>query len=133
MKGVFSNHIFLIIESHYPLLRTLLYRSSIAGIMTNKKASFYILFSKALNKYYSGITTEHIEFRVHKHNISFHGHHFTAAANDWEVRLIIPCESYASARKTELYVKSMKSRKFIEKIIMDKVERDKLIDLIAQS
>ncbi len=96
--------------------------------MSENPASFYILFSQTLNKYYCGITTEDIQSRLHKHNSSYHGRHFTSAAIDWEVRLIIPCDSYSIARKTELYVKRMKSRKFIEKIINDKTELATLLD-----
>jgi putative endonuclease len=101
--------------------------------MMNNKTSFYILYSKTLNKYYSGITSEDIQSRIDKHNSSYYGHKFTSAAKDWELRLEIRCESYTIARKTELYVKRMKSRKFIEKIITNEEERNVLIQTISST
>ncbi len=78
------------------------------------KVSFYILFSKSINTYYSGITTEDIESRIIKHNTSQYGHKYTSAATDWELKRLIPCDRYSIARKTELYTKQMKSRTFTE-------------------
>jgi len=101
--------------------------------MKDDPASFYILYSSKLDRYYSGITTDEIQIRIFKHNTSFHGKHFTSVANDWEARFVIQWDSYSNARKTELYVKRMKSRKFIEKIINDPAERDILIELIKNS
>jgi putative endonuclease len=101
--------------------------------MKSIATTFYILYSATLDRYYSGITTEEIQTRIAKHNISFHGSHFTSSAKDWELRLLTPCETYNIARKTELYVKRMKSRKFIEKIIQDPLERDILISKIKSN
>ena len=98
--------------------------------MKDGSAFFYVLFSPSLNKYYTGITTEDIHTRVLKHNTSYYGTHYTSSASDWELRLFIHCETYNIARKTELYVKRMKSRKFIEKIINDSEQRDLLIKII---
>ena len=95
--------------------------------MKGKPAAFYILYSPSLDKYYSGITTTDLGSRLQKHNNSAYGSHFTSHANDWELRLNIPCEDYSMARKIEMYLKRMKSRKFIEKIINDKAEKEILI------
>lgn len=95
--------------------------------------SFYILYSKTVNKYYSGITSEDIQSRIDKHNSSYYGHKYTSAAKDWELRLEIKCASYSIARKTELYVKRMKSRIFIEKIISNENERNIMIDRILNT
>jgi len=89
-------------------------------------ASLYILFSSDLNKYYVGITKEFVDARVNKHNTSFYGKHFTSAANDWQTVFEIECESFSEARQMELYIKKMKSRKFIEKLIADEKEIEKL-------
>ena len=39
---------------------------------------------------------------------------FTATIKDWIVFLTIPCTSISEARKIELHIKRMKSRKYIE-------------------
>jgi putative endonuclease len=101
--------------------------------MKDLPAFFYVIYSPSIDRYYSGITTEEIQTRLFKHNSSFHGSHFTSAASDWELRLLISCDSYTIARKIELYVKRMKSRKFIEKIIQDSTERDFLISKIKST
>src|SRR5687767_9203074 len=101
--------------------------------MDGSNATFYILFSASLNKYYYGITTEAVESRLQKHNTSAYGTHFTSAANDWNVCLVIPCDSFRIARKIELYVKRMKSRKFIKKIIENSAEREILINKIRSN
>ena len=94
--------------------------------MKGKPAAFYILYSPSLDKYYSGITTTDPESRLHKHNNSSYGYHYTSQVNDWELRLNIPCDNYSMARKIEMYLKRMKSRKFIEKIINDEKEMEVL-------
>ena len=90
-------------------------------------AIFYILYSPSLDRYYTGITTTDIESRIQKHNASTYGRHYTSQTSDWQLRLDIPCATYAIARKMELYVKRMKSRKFIEKIINDPYQKELFI------
>ncbi len=102
-------------------------------LMKGKSASFYILFSSSINRYYSGITTDDVDSRLLKHNTSHYGSHYTTAAHDWELRMQIHCDSYSMARKMELYVKRMKSRKFIEKIIEDPKQRALLIETIKNT
>jgi putative endonuclease len=75
-------------------------------------ASLYIIYSKSIDRYYVGITSEAV------------------LANDWELKLHINCDDYSEARRMELYLKRMKSRKFIEKIILDKEEQKSLINKI---
>jgi len=101
--------------------------------MADQSASFYILFSQKLNKYYIGITTDDIQARILKHNSAYYGSRFTSIANDWELQLVLNCDSYSIARKIELYVKRMKSRKFIEKIINDQKEREILMNVIKST
>jgi putative endonuclease len=95
--------------------------------MKGKPAAFYILYSPSLDKYYSGLTTTNIEDRLRKHNTSSYGSHFTSSAIDWVLRLNIHTQDYSTARKMEIYVKRMKSRKFIEKIINSQTERELFI------
>ena len=44
-------------------------------------ASFYILFSRSVNKYYAGHTSEPIEERLRKHNSNHKG--YTGKFQDW--------------------------------------------------
>ena len=78
-------------------------------------ATFYILFSPSLDKFYIGHTTEPIYERLRKHNSDHEG--FTGKYRDW---VIIYSEKYdtkklAYARERE--VKKWKSRKMIERLI----------------
>jgi putative endonuclease len=95
--------------------------------------SFYILFSRSLNKYYVGITSDSVSSRLIKHNTSSYGSRYTSQAKDWELKCEIICDSFSEARKMELYVKRMKSKIFIEKIIGDEGERKKLLDKIKST
>ena len=93
----------------------------------NGSTLLYILYSQNANKYYTGITTESILNRLQKHNDGSYGHRYTSLSNDWICTLSIECTSYTIARKMELYIKRMKSRKFIEALICSSLEQKKLI------
>ena len=74
----------------------------------------YILFSEKLNKYYIGACID-IERRLYEHNI---GHSkFTSLGVPWKLVYKEEFETLASAKKRELQVKRMKSRKYIEELI----------------
>ncbi len=88
----------------------------------------YIIFSPTLNKFYIGASSENADQRLEKHNHASYGGHFTSAANDWQLKLEIPCSSFSLARKIEIYIKKMKSRKFIEKLIASPDEVQILTD-----
>jgi putative endonuclease len=85
-------------------------------------AYLYILYSKCVNKYYVGITTDLPEIRLNKHNTSHYKNQFTSIADDWEIKLSFACVDVKIARKMEQYVKRMKSRKFINKLIDSEFE-----------
>jgi len=92
-------------------------------------SALYILFSHTRNKYYVGITTETTENRLKKHHESNYGKNsFTSTVNDWSVVLDLAVDSIEIARKMENYIKKMKSRKFIEKIVFDVNERNVFIN-----
>jgi len=79
----------------------------------------YILFSDKLNKFYVGATQEDVSKRIEKHNQSSYGkHRFTAVADDWKLFLFIPDSDYAHAIRLERKIKSMKSVKYIQNLIM---------------
>ena len=76
----------------------------------------YILFSKSLNRYYIGYTSD-IEERITLHNNGyFGGRSYTYKATDWELYILIPCETIRKAILPEAQIKKMKSRKYIENL-----------------
>jgi len=74
----------------------------------------YILYSVKLNKYYVG-SCVNLDIRMRQHNL---GHSkFTSVGIPW---VVVYIEEYAillEARRRELQIKQMKSRKYIENLI----------------
>jgi putative endonuclease len=76
----------------------------------------YILYSKSINRYYIGHTSD-IEKRLKLHNSGyFGGKSYTYKASDWDIFLIIPCDTMEQAVFIESKIKKMKSRKYIENL-----------------
>ena len=74
----------------------------------------YILYSEKLNKYYIGSCTN-MERRLYEHNI---GHSkFTSLGTPWVVVYKEEFQLLVDAKKRELQIKNMKSRKYIEDLI----------------
>ena len=74
----------------------------------------YILYSEKLNKYYIGACTD-FDRRLYEHNI---GHSkFTSLGVPWVLKYKEEFETLALAKKRELAVKKMKSRKYIEDLV----------------
>ena len=63
----------------------------------------YILFSKSLNKYYIGSTSD-IQERIRKHNSNHKG--FTGKTNDWELVYTEKFDSIQKARFREKQIKN---------------------------
>jgi putative endonuclease len=76
----------------------------------------YILYSKKVNKYYVG-ETDNIELRLLKHNNYSYDDSFTKIADDWKIVFVFECISRNQAFLLEKFIKKMKSRIFIQKII----------------
>jgi putative endonuclease len=73
----------------------------------------YILFSEKLNKYYIGACTD-MERRLYEHNI---GHSkFTSTGIPWILKYTESFEPLQEAKRRELDIKKMKSRKYIENL-----------------
>jgi putative endonuclease len=71
----------------------------------------YILFSEKLDKYYIGACID-MERRLYEHNI---GHSkFTSLGIPWTLIYTEAFDDLITAKKRELQVKRMKSRKYIE-------------------
>ena len=85
--------------------------------MNEKQYYLYILYSKAINKYYVGYSAD-IEKRIEYHNYNHKG--FTARAKDWQLVYSEAFDAKDLAMKREKEIKSWKSRKRIEELINSK-------------
>ena len=76
----------------------------------------YIFYSKTADMYYVGETID-VELRLNMHNNHVFNNSFSKIANDWIVKLIFEQPEKSNILFLEKFVKRMKSRKFIEKLI----------------
>ena len=77
----------------------------------------YILFSKKLNKFYIGSTSNSVGNRLEQHLTDLYGKNkFTHAAKDWTVFYKISCTSYKQAMTIEKHIKKMKSTTYIRNL-----------------
>ena len=76
---------------------------------------FYILFSKSQNRYYVG-HTNNLDRRLSEHNSRQTSS--TKAGIPWELVFTKQFDNNIEANRFELHVKKMKSRKFIESLIL---------------
>jgi putative endonuclease len=76
----------------------------------------YILYSQKLNRYYIG-TTDDPSRRLLEHNTQKHKDAYTCKGIPWELMLSYACKTSKSAYDLERFIKRMKSRVFIEKVI----------------
>ncbi|MBL7910665.1 MAG: GIY-YIG nuclease family protein [Bacteroidia bacterium] len=77
----------------------------------------YILFSPSKNKYYVGHTGDDLVERIRKHNSNHKG--FTGGIGDWELKYSEKYSTKTQAMKREKEIKSWKSKKMIEKLILN--------------
>ena len=76
----------------------------------------YIIYSKSIDKYYVGESAT-VENRLELHNKHHFKTNFSKAASDWELKLSHSCHYKRDALFLERFIKRMKSRKFILKVI----------------
>jgi len=88
----------------------------------------YILFSKSNDTFYVG-ETYNIDERIVAHNNHYYKNSFTKIANDWECVLAFECDSETQAIYLEAFVKKMKSKIFIRKVIANP---NILIDILSK-
>jgi len=86
----------------------------------------YILYSKSANRYYVGETPD-LDIRLTQHILHHFKKGYTKAANDWEIALSKKCSFREDAIYLEKFIKRMKSRKFIQKLIVDPTILDNLL------
>ena len=78
----------------------------------------YILYSKTCKKYYVG-ETHNVNERISKHNLHEYSNSYSKITNDWELILSYECVNRNDALFIEKFIKKMKSKVFIEKIILN--------------
>ncbi|WP_445714864.1 GIY-YIG nuclease family protein [Flavobacterium sp.] len=83
----------------------------------------YIIYSAKLDNYYVG-TTDDVGRRLNEHNSKKYLNSFTCKGIPWELKLSYLCDKSETAYKLERFVKRMKSRSFILKIIEDEAILD---------
>ena len=78
-------------------------------------ASVYILFSKKLDRYYTG-SCKDLSYRIGQHLNKEFVNSFTAKADDWELFFFVDDLLQSQARLIEEHIKRMKSRTYIENL-----------------
>ena len=78
---------------------------------------FYILHSDTLDRYYTG-ETSNLDVRLDLHNFHHFKNSFTKSASDWKIVLKKECKNRNKSLYLEKFVKRMKSKEFIEKVII---------------
>jgi len=57
--------------------------------------------------------------RTVQHNTGYYFHASTSYTNDWELQTVFQVEGRINAKRVERYIKSMKSKNFLWKLIHD--------------
>ncbi|MBZ4189278.1 GIY-YIG nuclease family protein [Niabella beijingensis] len=76
----------------------------------------YILYSPACDRFYIGETVCP-EQRLQQHNTGFYATSSTAFTSDWKIVLTLKVPLRVEALRIEQYIKSMKSKNFLRKLI----------------
>ena len=78
-------------------------------------AYVYIIYSKKVDKYYTGSCLDLSERLMH-HNNHIFDDSYTRISDDWELYFSFSGLAYQQARKIEQHIKRMKSRQYIENL-----------------
>ncbi|MFH2141268.1 MAG: GIY-YIG nuclease family protein [Bacteroidota bacterium] len=78
-------------------------------------ATVYILYSKKLNRYYTGSCLE-LDNRMIDHIKITYKNSYTSKSDDWELYLRIDNLEYKQARFIETHIKKMKSKSYIQRL-----------------
>jgi putative endonuclease len=87
----------------------------------------YILHSSKLSRYYIGFTSD-FDARLDFHLNSDEQRKFTHNANDWTTFLKIECQSKTQGLAIEKHIKKMKSKIYIENLLLYPEILNKLLD-----
>ncbi len=89
----------------------------------------YILYSKSHDRYYVGQTND-VERRLIEHNENPRMT-YTHKFRPWELVRQYEVDTRSNAMKLERYIKKMKSRKIIERLIIDGMYFDEIAQLVG--
>lgn len=78
----------------------------------------HIIYSKSVDKFYIG-ETDNVSKRLEIHNQHLIKGAFTKVAIDWEIKVTFECKNRNEALFLEKFIKRMKSRNFILKVIQN--------------
>jgi putative endonuclease len=78
----------------------------------------YIIYSNQLDTYYTGFCQEDFESRLQKHCNGFYDNSYTKKTNDWQLFLLIECQSKKQALQIEKHIKKMKSKVYIKNLAL---------------
>lgn len=78
-------------------------------------ASVYILYSKKLDRFYTG-SCENLDYRIEQHLNKDFVKSFTAKTDDWELFFFVDGLQYTQARMIEEHIKKMKSKVYIQNL-----------------
>ena len=78
----------------------------------------YIIYTRSFDKYYVGESIDPVE-RALQHNKGLYKGASTSFAKDWELKLTLSVATKEDASKIDRFIKSLKSKKFIIKLISD--------------
>ena len=82
------------------------------------KSYAYILHSKKLDRFYTGVTTLQLEERLENHIQKRYGRlNFTQKAEDWTLFWSLECISFKQARNIELHIKKIKSKIYNQNLV----------------
>jgi len=84
----------------------------------------YILYSEKIDQYYSGQSHD-VEKRFEKHNSG--KSRATKKGVPWELKRVIEFPTKRQAIQAESWIKRMKSRKVIEKVISGEIDLKEII------
>ena len=91
----------------------------------------YILYSEDFDKFYIG-ESENVAVRLEQHQKRFFSGASTAYTDDWQVVKQISVANRTEARTIERYIKSMKSKIFVRKLIDDELFYQQFCSTIFQ-
>ncbi|MBO7143723.1 MAG: GIY-YIG nuclease family protein [Salinivirgaceae bacterium] len=75
----------------------------------------YIIYSQTIDKYYIGETVD-LDNRFEEHISHKFSGSFTTRSVDWEIFLVLECQSRTQARLVESHIKKMKSKTYIQNL-----------------
>ena len=79
----------------------------------------YILYSKTIDKFYVG-STSNLNNRIFRHNEG--KSLYTRSGRPWELIFSFACNTRSEARSIENHIKRMKSRTYIQNIVSQKID-----------